>query len=284
MTGSLLRFRKNVFSQNGEDGILEALFEAIGPLARVCCEFGAHDGVTFSNTRRLVMEGWKAIMIEADPARFEKLKASYAAYPGVVCLNERVDVAEHRLDRILDRSGLSGLASHLGFLSVDIDGLDFEILEALTLQPCVLCIEVNGAHAPDANKPIQREVAARNVGQPLAVMARIATSKGYALVCFNSNAFFVRRDLLDGSSIPVLTPGNAYAEYLAALRQSEREWLYLENQALVPPFHAFANSHLTRQSLGIRPVRAAWLRVWSLRFRVAAWYRAFRGDLVGGPS
>jgi hypothetical protein len=284
MTGSLLQFRKNVFSQNGEDGILEALLGAIGPLERVCCEFGAHDGVTFSNTRRLVMEGWKAIMIEADPTLFRQLQASYAAYPGVVCLNERVDVAEHRLDRILDRAGLSELTSHLGFLSVDIDGLDSEILEALTLQPCVLCIEVNGAHSPDANKPIPCGVAARNVGQPLAVMARIAARKGYALVCFNSNAFFVRRDLLDKSQIPVLTPEHAYAEYLAALRQDEREWLYLENQALVPPFHAFTNPHLTRQSLGIRPARAVWLRAWSLRFRAAAWYRALRGHRVGGPS
>jgi hypothetical protein len=284
MTGSLLRFRRNVFSQNGEDGILEVLFELIGLRERVCCEFGAHDGVTFSNTRRLVMEGWKAIMIEADPARFEKLKANYGAFPGVVCLNEIVDVAEHRLDRILDRAGLSELASHLSFLSVDIDGLDFEILESLTLRPCVLCIEVNAAHAPDANEPVPSEVAARNVGQPLAVMARIAIKKGYALVCFNSNAFFVRRDVLEASSIPVLTPELAYAEYLGMLSQRDREWLYLENLALVPPFHAFGNPYLTRQSLGMRTARAAWLRAWSVRFRAAAWYRAFRGHPVTWPS
>jgi hypothetical protein len=219
-------------------------------------------------------------MIEADPVRFRKLKGSYASFPGVVCLNERVGVGEHSLDRILERAGLSKAAEHLDLLSVDIDGLDFEILQNLTLRPCVLCIEVNGASAPDA-PPVPHEVAALNVGQPLAVMARIAREKGYGLVCFNSNAFFVRCDLLDGSSIPMRTPVDAYAEYLAMLGKGEREWLYLENLALVPPFHAFRNPHLTRQKLEFGAARAAWLRAWSLRFRVAALYRRFRGGLLG---
>jgi hypothetical protein len=280
----LHRFRNNVFSQNGEDGLLEALFKGISLREKTCAEFGAHDGVHLSNTRRLVMEGWKAIMIEADPVLFGKLKGCYASYPQVFCINEKVDGGDNRLDRIFDRLDLSETASHLGFLSVDIDGLDFEILETLTLRPAVLCIEVNGAHSPDANESVAREIAARNVGQPLGVMARIATEKGYGLVCFNGNAFFVRRDFLEASSIPVLTPEQAYAEYLAMLRKEEREWLYLENLALVPPFHAFRNPRLTRRSLRIGTARAAWLKAWSLRFQAAGWLRAARGDESGKRS
>jgi hypothetical protein len=284
MTGSLLRFRRNTFSQNGEDGILKALFEAIGPREKVCCEFGAHDGVTFSNTRRLVEEGYKAIMIEAEPALFARLKASYAENPLVSCIHARVDGADNRLDKVLVAAGLSEMASRLEFLSIDIDGLDFEVLETLTLRPGVLCVEVSGAHRPEAEELVPREVAARNVGQPLAVMTRIASEKGYELVCFNGNAFFVRRDLLVATSIPALTPTQAYDEYFRMLRKDEREWLYLANLALVPPFHSFNNPHLKRRSLGISVGRAAWVKAWSLRFRAAAWYRAFRGHPVGGPS
>src|SRR6266576_6048041 len=75
--------RRNVYSQNGEDGVLEAIFEKIGVhhnpnhRERWCCEFGAHDGLTFSNTAHLSLHwGWSAVLIESDPVLFEKLSAS----------------------------------------------------------------------------------------------------------------------------------------------------------------------------------------------------------------
>ncbi len=53
MPADLLATRRNDYSQNGEDGIIDAIFAAIAPTNRWCCEFGAWDGLHFSNSRRL---------------------------------------------------------------------------------------------------------------------------------------------------------------------------------------------------------------------------------------
>jgi hypothetical protein len=279
VTEGVLRFKKNVFSQNGEDGIVEALFQAITPRNRVCCEFGASDGVRFSNSRRLILDGWKGIMIEADLRSFQELTRTYASSPNVSCVNASVDGGANRLERILERSGLSASGPTIDFLSIDIDGLDYEILESLEVRPAVICIEVNGAQRPDTVERTPRDIAARNVGQSLTVMAQIAETKGYDLVCYTSNAFLVRRDLLPSSGLSVRTPAEAYTEYLCSLNQKNRDWLYLENRASVPPFHMFGNPNLTRRALRIGAARAFLLVLWSLRFRATHWFRLVRKHL-----
>ena len=77
MSGNgLLSHARNEFSQNGEDGVLARLLDLTGPGHRTCCEFGAWDGIHFSNTRALVLKGWRGIFIEGDPGKFAALAAS----------------------------------------------------------------------------------------------------------------------------------------------------------------------------------------------------------------
>ena len=50
MPPNLLEYKKHIFSQNGEDGIIEKIFEVIDVEHRTCFEVGAGDGIRFSNT------------------------------------------------------------------------------------------------------------------------------------------------------------------------------------------------------------------------------------------
>lgn len=52
---SLITYRKNIFSENGEDGIIEKIFSEIKPKSNLCCEFGAWDGIFASNCRNLIV-------------------------------------------------------------------------------------------------------------------------------------------------------------------------------------------------------------------------------------
>jgi hypothetical protein len=52
LSRDLLDFNRNLFSQNGEDGVIERILNIVGQGGRTCCEFGASDGVHLSNTRR----------------------------------------------------------------------------------------------------------------------------------------------------------------------------------------------------------------------------------------
>ena len=43
----LLDYKSDLYSQNGEDGIIAAIFDMIGTTTKTCCEFGAWDEVSF---------------------------------------------------------------------------------------------------------------------------------------------------------------------------------------------------------------------------------------------
>jgi hypothetical protein len=249
---SLLAFSYNQFSQNGEDGILERIFSLIGIESKTCCEFGAWDGIHFSNTRRLLLSGWSGLLIEEDSARFKQLQANYqnCHYVRTLCRNvsERDD-----LGAILESVGLR---CDLDLLVVDIDGLDYYVLEKLTCRPRVICIEVNAGHSPEAEALLPRDIAARNVGQPLCAFCRVASSLGYRLVAYNANAFFLREDVYD-PELPIRTPSEAYQEYLAYLLPAERRWMYLVNRGLVPPFFRYRNPYLSAKHLRLGPVVAS---------------------------
>ena len=52
---ALKKFEKNIYSQFGQDGVLENILSRIGPLENInCLEVGGWDGVLLSNTCNLV--------------------------------------------------------------------------------------------------------------------------------------------------------------------------------------------------------------------------------------
>ena len=82
---------RSVFSQFGEDGVIEKIFEIIEPGPKFCIEFGAHDGIKNSNMRNLVVNhGWASYQIEGNPKRAAQLAKNYAAYPKVKTEQARV--------------------------------------------------------------------------------------------------------------------------------------------------------------------------------------------------
>ena len=72
--------RSTVTSQNGEDGVLAAIFEKIGTANKWCCEFGAWDGVHLSNTNTLIQNGWSSVQIEGDISKFVDLTRNFHSF------------------------------------------------------------------------------------------------------------------------------------------------------------------------------------------------------------
>jgi hypothetical protein len=277
----LLEYRRNVFSQNGEDGIIEEIFRRIGVETRTCCEFGAWDGIYLSNCRKLILEGWRALMIEADAQRATTLMQNYRDNPAVTCVKRLVDHDQNSLGAIARETQFP---QSLDFLSIDVDGLDWEIFEGLDLRPRLICIEVNAGFSPDSDEELPRPIAAKDVGQPMKVFLRIAKAKGYELVCYTSNAFFVRADILRQHGLKPVPPADAYACFIKHLERDLREYMYLVNRGWVPPYRKFNNPKLTAKSLGIRSTRAVpILRTAAKAFNVrASGYVRSRVRKLGG--
>lgn len=210
----LLVQRFQLESQNEEDGITWALLNRAGLETRRFVEIGA--GVNGGNSGFLAREcGWSGLMIEAEEARAGKLRRRLDP--------ARVAVAAQRVSRenvneILETHGASGQAD---LLSIDIDGNDFWVWEALTVcAPRVVVIEYNPWFGPERRLVIpydpefdrSRLGERRYYGASLAALEALGRRKGYRLIVTEPtrvNAFFVRADL--APSVPTLPAAAAFA-------------------------------------------------------------------------
>jgi len=170
-------------SQFGEDGLIQALFEQIGTTNRWCFEIGAADGLMYSNTRRLHLDGWRGLLIEGHPGQFHKLMQN--APEGVLCLNQYVQ--HDGLDGAL-RSG--GAPKRPDFGVIDIDGQDYFLWREMTdHRPRVMLVEFSPYGTPD-DMP-----AFRGEGQAgLNSIIQLGKEKGYVPLCHTyCNVLFVEQ-------------------------------------------------------------------------------------------
>lgn len=263
MPDRLIDYRSKGFSQSGEEGIIRRIFEILGIETGLCCEFGAWDGVYLSNTRALMLQGWQGLMIEADPKRFEDLKATYPEGSKGICAREFVDSGENSLARIAERNGIT---DRFDFVNIDIDGLDYAMFQTLSQfprVPLVACIEAHTCHRADDEREVPPHPVGRDPGQPLGLYMKTAKAMGYRLVCYlATNAFFIHEDAGHHDTLPTLSAEEATAQNLALIRQDKaaREYLYRVNLGLEGPFYRFGNPMFSARSLGISPLRAFEMR------------------------
>ncbi len=191
----LLQFAKDVASQNGEDGILERIFEIAPPEHRYCVEFGAWDGKYLSNCWNLIANrGWSGCLIEANEKKFADLLKTHGTNDKVACVRKFVGFdGPDSLDNIL-RSVKA--PQDFDLLSIDVDGTDYFIWESLAAhKPRVVIIEFNQS-VPNDVIFVQAKNSAINQGCSLLALILLGKEKGYELVCCTRcNAIFVRADL-----------------------------------------------------------------------------------------
>ncbi len=189
----LNRYRYDVKSQFGEDGIIEKIFEIIPKASQnhFSCEFGAWDGLHCSNTYNLITnKDWHGVLIEANKKKFKDLKKTYANVSNVTLINEFINIkGPNTLDQLLSKTDLP---EDFDFLSIDIDSTDYHIWESLMeYRPKLVVIEFNPC-IPDNIDYVQAADPSKNHGTSLLAMNKLAKRKGYELICVNAeNAFFV---------------------------------------------------------------------------------------------
>src|SRR5882724_12407449 len=187
----LTRFEQKVYSENGEDGMLWAIFRKIGTTNRFCVEFGAADGYA-CNTGYLTGEhGWDFLRMDACEGAPPDVKKEFVTAENINDLFRKYDVPQE-----------------FDLLSIDIDYNDYWVWKAITgYRPRVVVIEYNASVAPAESRAVEYDPDAHGdgtnyFGASLLAMSNLGREKGYALVGCNStgvNAFFVREDLVKGN-------------------------------------------------------------------------------------
>jgi hypothetical protein len=222
------KYCKNIYSQNGEDGILDQLLKELNILGGTFCEFGASDGITSSNTYNLIQNHeFSGIAIECDFHKYQKCCANYANFSNVQVFHGLVDYKN--VMRNLD-SWLKKGKMHPDFdiLSIDIDSEDYFVWEDLNeFSPKIVIIETNPYRDPvfeelhahpsreyniDLLKSWQPERVA--CGSSFISILRLGISKGYIPVSYTGNLTFVRKDLIHNlKEFPYIISENPY-DYL----------------------------------------------------------------------
>jgi len=211
----LNRFEYQVYSQNGEDGIITEIFERIGITNKFFVEFGA--SVLMNNTTLLLLKNWTGVWIEAVPDITEGIKAKHRA----LIENKRLLIK----NAFVDSENIEKLFKELNvpeefdLLSIDIDGNDYWIWKAIeNYRPRVVVIEYNAKFGPDMKwvmkyNPNHRWSGTCYHGASLKSLEMLGLTKGYKLVgCdFNGvNAFFVRENLIGEKFLAPFTAENHY--------------------------------------------------------------------------
>jgi hypothetical protein len=196
---TLSAYRRNIYSQNGEDGVLEEILRRLQIHTGSFVEFGAWDGRHLSNTYHLLEQGWSGVYIEADGRKFQDLEKNMKPFA------ERIQL----INAYVEPSGAGTLDALLAstrvqrdfeVLSIDIDSYDWHVWQSLRdYSPAVVVIEINSS-VPVGIYQTHRGEAVK--GSSFSSTVDLGTKKGYTLVCHTGNLMFVRNNLLPRMNLP----------------------------------------------------------------------------------
>lgn len=189
-------YGKNIYSQNGEDGIIEELLKRLNIKNGWVCEFGAWDGIHLSNTFNLVKnKKFNAVFIEGHKNKYKDLLNTVEKYPNIIPINAYVDHnnTNNSLDNLLKQTMIP---NDFDILSIDIDSYDYQVWKSLKMyKPKIVIIEINSSvkvnnqewiHTPDKYN-----------GTGFKPTYDLGIEKGYKFVLHTGNMFFIREDLFD---------------------------------------------------------------------------------------
>jgi len=155
------KYKFNVNSQNGEDGIIAEIIKRIKPKNKTAMEFGCPSFDYCSNTALLAKNGWDVTMYDRDYN------------------------ADHR---IIEKKITVDNVNEIGqptLLSIDIDNDDYHIWAAYEYSPDIVIIEINSSIPP-----MTIEIPG-DKGASYRAMVELGLSKGYFLLCHTGNLVFV---------------------------------------------------------------------------------------------
>lgn len=195
-----------VTSQWGEDGIIDWLVQYVPMASRTFVEFGV-ENYQEANTRFLLQNrNWRGLVMDGSGEHMAQVRREELYWRHDVVAAQAF-ITRDNINGLLAEHGFTG---DIGLLSIDIDGNDYWILDAIqAASPRILVCEYNAVlgdlHAvtvpyrQDFDR-LRAHCSGQYFGASIAAIRALAEAKGYTFVgtCTNGvNAFFVRDDVAD---------------------------------------------------------------------------------------
>jgi hypothetical protein len=217
---------KKVHSQNGEDGVIEAIFNEIGVTNKYFVEFGSESAVE-CNAAYLLTQGWTGLLMDY-----------FCVSKNPLAEVQREFVTAENVNQLFEKYQVPAT---FDMLSIDIDGNDFWVWQSIRYRPRLVVIEYN-AHVPVhlcrsiRYDPMFKWSGTDYFGASLLALKELGQRKGYTLVYCEragANAFFVAdEELPEGFVAPAIEDVFRPPNYL------EKGWGFRMDaeQLMIDPF------------------------------------------------
>jgi hypothetical protein len=200
-----------IYSQSGEDGLIQWLISKLKISSNTFIEFGV-ETYKESNTRFLLFNNyWKGLIIDGDADKIEEIKNEFKLNWSRNITSVCIFINKENIDQIISENNFQG---EIGLLSIDIDGNDYWVWECInSVDPTIVVIEYNalfGNHemisTPYDPNFMRTKAHYSNIyyGASLAALENLGKRKGYSLIGTNlagNNAFFVKNSKLNNDVI-----------------------------------------------------------------------------------
>jgi hypothetical protein len=196
-----------VFSQFGDDGLIQYLIKNIKIENEIFIEFGVED-YSESNTRFLMMNNnWSGFVMDGSEENITRLR-NRSWFWKYSLTTKAVFITKENINELLAKTEFK----NIGLLHIDLDGNDAHILSVLDLSelnPAIIIMEYNAVFGKERAISVpydsdfyrtEKHYSNLYFGASLAALTYIANNKGYKLIGCNlagNNAYYVRSDLLN---------------------------------------------------------------------------------------
>jgi hypothetical protein len=232
------------FSEFEEDGHLLYLLTLAGSASRTVIEISSQDGRTCMATNLLVHHQWRGFLFDGDPVWVDEGRRFFAKHVATRAQPPVMKSEWFTRDNVNRVLASAGVPEDVDVLSLDIDGNDLHLWNAMTMRPRILICEFNNAvpselsltipYRPDFNYAALPADQAFFRSASLAAYVAVSRRKGYRLVGINAlgfNAIFLRDDVLPAEMpeipVSVLDTNSATTETRAKWwpKVSHLQWL-----------------------------------------------------------
>ncbi|HEV7396313.1 MAG TPA: hypothetical protein VGN86_07355 [Pyrinomonadaceae bacterium] len=202
-----LSLRRDGFSNGAEDMILAKYIAELLPKnhSRTAIDIGAGDGIRWSNTYALFLNGWQGVGIEYDNRKFVHLAQAYKYFQNVFACRHRASP-----DNIVPLLHSYEIEKDFGVLSLDIDGNDYWVLRAILrkFRPQIVVTEINEKIPPPIRFVVKYnpnfQLRHHFFGYSIQMLADLCEEVGYTILKLEyNNAFLTPNELAADARLDV---------------------------------------------------------------------------------
>lgn len=192
-----------VFSQHGDDGIIQFLVDYLEIKNKTFIEFGVENYLE-ANTRYLLIENnWTGLIMDGSKKNIDFVQSDHIYWKYNLTAVDAF-ITKENINNLIKSNGFEG---EIGLLHIDIDGNDYWIWETIdVVSPIILILEYNSLFGAENTWtiPYSADFFRTNAhfsnlyyGASLASLVDLSEKKGYIFIGCNSagnDAFFVKRE------------------------------------------------------------------------------------------